>query len=81
VTGTLLWVYGQGHEEPITTAAVHPALLVPPASASCQEAYVELVPHLPLDDPLHHHMASVLQAAVAAEGIAGGCMPRFWPTR
>jgi AraC family transcriptional regulator len=70
VTGTLLWVYGQGDGESITTA-VHPALLVQTASASRQGAYVELVPHLPLDDPLHHHITLVLQAAVAAEGMAG----------
>jgi AraC-like DNA-binding protein len=69
VTGTLLWVHGQGDEESITPA-VHPALLVQTASASRQGAYVELVPHVPLDDPLHRHIASVLQAAVAAEGMA-----------
>jgi AraC family transcriptional regulator len=68
VTGTLLWVHGQGDEESITP--VHPALLVQTASASPQGAYVELVLHVPLDDPLLHHIAAVLQAAVAAEGMA-----------
>ena len=33
--------------------------------------YAELVPHLPGHDPLRHHMALVLQAAVEAEGVAG----------
>jgi AraC family transcriptional regulator len=69
VTGTLLWVHGQGDEESITPV-VHPALLVQTASASPQGAYVELVLHVPLDDPLLHHIAAVLQAAVAAEGMA-----------
>lgn len=70
VTGTLLWVYELGDEES-STAAVHPALLVQTASASRQGAYVELVLHLPLDDPLQHHIISLLQAAVAPEGMAG----------
>jgi AraC-like DNA-binding protein len=69
VTGTLLWVHGQGDEESITPV-VHPALLVQTASASPQGAHVELVLHVPLDDPLLHHIAAVLQAAVAAEGMA-----------
>jgi AraC-like DNA-binding protein len=68
VTGTLLWVHGQGDEASITP--VHPALLVQTASASPQGVYVELVLHVPLDDPLLHHSAAVLQAAVAAEGLA-----------
>ena len=41
------------------------------ASASRQEEYVELVPHLPLRDPLLHHIASVLQATTTVEGEAG----------
>ena len=69
VTGTLLWVYGQGDAESITPV-VHPALLVQTASASPQGVYVELVLHVPLDDPLLHHIAAVLQAAVAAAGLA-----------
>lgn len=69
VIGTLLWVYGQEKES--GSAAVHPALLVQIVSTSCRDAYVELVPRLPCDDPLYHHSAAVLQAAVAAEGTAG----------
>jgi AraC family transcriptional regulator len=49
---------------------VHPALLVLTAYASLQVEYAELVLHLPLRDPLLHHIALVLQAAVAAEGVA-----------
>ena len=71
VTGTLLWVHGQGAGESITLRGAHPALLIQTASASRQGTYVELVPHLPLDDPLLDHSALVLQAAVIAEGVAG----------
>jgi len=34
--------------------------------------YTALVLHVPRHDPLLHHMALVLQAAVAAEDVAGG---------
>jgi AraC-like DNA-binding protein len=71
VTGTLLWVHGQGDGESITLRSAHPALLIQTASASRQGTYVELVPHLPLDDPLLDHSALVLQAAVVAEDVAG----------
>jgi AraC-like DNA-binding protein len=69
VIGILLWVHGQRDGESITSAA-RPALLVKTASASRQGEYVELVPHLPIHDPLNHHIASVLQAAVIVEGEA-----------
>jgi len=36
-----------------------------------QEVYHELIPHVPADDPLSHHMALVLQTACDAEGVAG----------
>jgi AraC family transcriptional regulator len=62
-TGVLMWIL---REEP----AVHPALLVQTASASRHGACVELVPHLPLRDPLLSHIALVLQAAVEAEDRA-----------
>jgi AraC-like DNA-binding protein len=71
VTGTLLWVHGQGDGESITFRGAHPALLIQTASASSQGTYVELVPHVPLDDPLLDHSALVLQAAVVAEDVAG----------
>ena len=53
------------------TPSVHPALLVHTAHTSLQVECAELVLHLPLHDPLHHHIALVLQAAVDAEGEAG----------
>jgi AraC-like DNA-binding protein len=69
-TGTLMWVHGQRDETSITPT-VHPALFVHAAYESLQMHYAELVPHLPRHDPLLHHMALVLQAAVEAEGVAG----------
>jgi len=53
------------------TPAVHPALLMHAAYESLHGHYAELVPHLPRHDPLLHHMALVLQAAVEAEDVAG----------
>src|SRR4029434_1185610 len=70
-TGTLLWVHGQ-REEPGITPTVHPALLVQTVSASLHVPYTALVLHVPRHDPLLHHMALVLQAAVDAEDVAGG---------
>jgi AraC-like DNA-binding protein len=70
VTGTLMWLYGQGEGE-CHTRATHPSLLVQPADASLQGEYAELVLHLPITDPLSDHIALVLQAAVDAEGEAG----------
>jgi len=69
-TGTLLWVHGQ-RETMYSPRPVHPALLVHTAYASLPVPYAELVPHLPIHDPLLHHMALLLQAAVEAEGMAG----------
>jgi AraC family transcriptional regulator len=70
-TGTLVWVHGK-RDAMCLTPTVHPALLVHTAYESLQVHYVELIPHLPRHDPLLHHMALVLQAAVEAEGEAGG---------
>jgi AraC-like DNA-binding protein len=70
-TGTLIWVHEQ-REETSITPTVHPALLVHAAYESLHVHYTELVPHLPRHDPLLHHMALVLQAAVEAVGVAGG---------
>src|SRR4029453_18383242 len=70
-TGTLLWVHGQ-REEPGITPTGHPALLVQTVSASLHVPYTPLVLHVPRHDPLLHHMALVLQAAVDAEDVAGG---------
>lgn len=69
-TGTLMWVHRK-RDETCITPTVHPALLVHTAYESLQVPYAELVPHLPRHDPLLHHMALVLQAAVEAEGVAG----------
>jgi AraC family transcriptional regulator len=69
-TGTLMWVHGK-RDATCLTPTVHPALLVQPISASRHVSYVELVPHLPRHDPLRHHMALVLRAAVDAEGVDG----------
>jgi AraC-like DNA-binding protein len=70
-TGTLMWVHGK-RDATCIPPTVHPALLVHTAYESLHVHYVELVPHLPRHDPLLHHMALVLQAAVEAEGEAGG---------
>jgi AraC-like DNA-binding protein len=70
-TGTLVWVHRK-RDATCLTPTVHPALLVHTAYESLQVHYVELIPHLPRHDPLLHHMALVLQAAVDAEGEAGG---------
>ena len=70
VTGTLVWV-PQGADGAGRPPVVHAALLVQPTSTTGQGACVELVPHLPADDPLRHHMELVLQTAFEAEGVAG----------
>jgi AraC-like DNA-binding protein len=70
-TGTLMWVHGKRDATGIPPT-VHPALFVQAAYASLHVHYAELVPHLPRHDPLLHHMALVLQAAVDAEDVAGG---------
>jgi AraC family transcriptional regulator len=70
-TGALLWVHGQRKETSLTPT-VHPALLVHAASTSLHGPYTELVPHLSRHDPLLHHMALLLQAAVEAADVAGG---------
>jgi AraC-like DNA-binding protein len=69
-TGELIWVPWQPTPA-APTLAVHPALLVHTAVAALQGECVEVVLHLPRHDPLHHHIALVLQAAVAAEDQAG----------
>jgi AraC family transcriptional regulator len=50
---------------------VHPALLVQTPSAPLPVACVEVVPHLPADDPLLHHMELVLQAVCDTDVLAG----------
>jgi AraC family transcriptional regulator len=58
----LVWVVREKHGESSSSTA-HPALLVQTASATLSAACVEVVPHLPADDPLLHHITLVLQAA------------------
>jgi len=67
-TGALMWLHGHGE---YLTPSVHPALLVQTTHTSLQVGCSELVLHLPIHDPLHDHIALVLQAAVDAEGEAG----------
>lgn len=68
-TGELVWVPCQ--EPPVfPTPAVHPALLVHALSESLAGERVIIVPALHDHDPLLHHMALVLQAAVDAESAA-----------
>lgn len=69
VTGTLLWLQGNAQVEGLTPM-VHPTLLVQTVSVWLDGKCVELVPHLPADDPLFAHMGLVLQAARAAAGVA-----------
>jgi hypothetical protein len=69
-TGTLVWTH-QGVPGACLPPVAHPALLVQTVSTMCQGACVEIVPHLPVDDPLRHHMELVLQTAFEAEGVTG----------
>lgn len=69
-TGELVWLPWQA-QTVSPTPAVHPALLVHAPYASRQVEHVTIVPFLHANDPLLHHIALVLQAAVAAEGVAG----------
>jgi AraC-like DNA-binding protein len=67
-TGALMWLHGHGE---YLIPSMHPALLVQTAHTLPQVGCSELVLHLPIHDPLHYHIALVLQAAVDAEGEAG----------
>jgi AraC family transcriptional regulator len=69
-TGVLVWVH-QGAPGACLPPVVHSALLVQTVSTTCQGACVEIVPHLPVDDPLRHHMELALQTAFEAEGVTG----------
>jgi AraC family transcriptional regulator len=65
-----MWLHGQEEGECLPPS-VYPALLVHTLCASLQVECAELVLHLPINDPLHSHIAQVLHAAVDAEGEAG----------
>ena len=49
----------------------HPVLLVHTRYEALPVHYSELALHLPMHDPLHRHIALVLQAEGAAEDVAG----------
>ena len=68
-TGILTWVQGAEHMG-INISAVHPALHVQTTYTALPVDCVELVPHLPVYDPLLKHMVLVLQAETEAEGVA-----------
>jgi AraC-like DNA-binding protein len=68
-TGALVWVRQEGHRAYLTPD-IHPILLVQITSVPLQRGCVELVPHLPPDDPLCHHMGLVLWVAFTAEAMA-----------
>jgi len=69
-TGQLLWV-PLPHKIEFPIPVAHRALLVHTVYEALQVEYMELVLHLPLHDPLHRHIALVLQAEREAEGGAG----------
>ncbi len=70
ISGELVW--GVCRDERVAFArSVHPVLLVHAFPETSASERVEIVPHLQEGDPLLHHMALVLQAAVEGEGIAG----------
>ena len=66
-TGALVWVH-QSVPGACLPPVVHSALLVQTVSTTCQGACAEIAPHLPVADPLRHHMGLVLQTAFEAEG-------------
>jgi AraC-like DNA-binding protein len=69
-TGALLWACW-GAQDQSAALYEHPVLLVQAASESRQGDHVEIVPDLHAGDPLLHHIALVLQAAIDAKGEAG----------
>ncbi len=69
-TGELVWVHWPEKAEALTPA-VHPVLLIHATYDSLQADRVMVVPSLHAHDPLLHHMALVLQAAIEGEGVAG----------
>jgi AraC-like DNA-binding protein len=69
-TGQLVWVHWPEKAEALTPA-VHPVLLIHAPDKSLQGERVRIVPSLRARDPLLHHIALVLQAAIEGEGVAG----------
>jgi AraC-like DNA-binding protein len=69
-TGELVWVRWQEKTE-FPAPSVYPALLMYASYESLQADHVTIVPNLNAHDPLLHHLALVLQAAVEGEDLAG----------
>jgi len=69
-TGDLVWVPGLEQTQSLSPA-VRPLLLVHTLHEALQAERLTIVPYFPAPDPLLHHIALVLQAALAAENIAG----------
>ena len=69
-TGELVWApWPEPTKSPLP--AVHPVLLVHTLHEALQAERLTIVPYFTAPDPLLHHIALVLQAALAAESIAG----------
>ena len=68
-TGELVWVHWQ-EQTASPIPVVHPALIVHATDASLQAERIKIVPYLHAHDPLLHHMALVLRAAIEGEGVA-----------
>jgi AraC family transcriptional regulator len=67
-TGELVWVTWP--EQPKTPIpAVHPVLLVHTLHEALQAERLTIVPYFPAPDPLLHHIALVLQAALEGESV------------
>jgi AraC-like DNA-binding protein len=68
-TGELVWVHWQ-EQTASPTPVVHPALIVHATDASLQAERIKIVPYVHAHDPLLHHLALVLRAAIEGEGVA-----------
>ncbi len=69
-SGELVWVPWLKQPEPFPLA-VYPALLVHTLYEALQAERLTLAPILPAHDPLRHHIALVLQAALDGKDAAG----------
>jgi AraC-like DNA-binding protein len=69
-TGELVWVHELEESESLP-ATVHPVLLVHASARALQEERVIIAPAWHAPDPLLHHIALVLQAALAGGGVPG----------
>ena len=69
-TGELVWVsWPEQKKSPLTE--VHPVLLVHTLHETLQAERLTIVPYFTAPDPLLHHIALVLQAALEGESIVG----------